>query len=75
MAKRQFMTTKFSIHSPPCAKEGGFEVTNACRGCLAHRCEDVCPKGAIPFDHMQKVHIDKTKCVECRADALAVPVA
>ena len=20
---------------------GGYEVTNACRGCLAHRCEDV----------------------------------
>ena len=23
---------------------GGFEVTNSCRGCLAHRCEDVCKK-------------------------------
>ena len=21
---------------------GGYEVTNSCRGCLAHRCEDVC---------------------------------
>ena len=21
---------------------GGYEVTDACRGCLAHRCEDVC---------------------------------
>ena len=21
---------------------GGYEVTNACRGCLAHRCEDAC---------------------------------
>ena len=44
---------------------GGFEVTNACRGCLAHRCEDVCKKGAITFDHQQKAHIDKSKCVEC----------
>ena len=26
---------------------GGYEVTNACRGCLAHRCEDVCRRGAI----------------------------
>ena len=26
---------------------GGYEVTNACRGCLAHRCEDVCRFGAI----------------------------
>ena len=28
---------------------GGYEVTNSCRGCLARRCEDVCPKGAISF--------------------------
>ena len=26
---------------------GGYEVTNACRGCLANRCEDVCKFGAI----------------------------
>ncbi len=26
---------------------GGYEVTNTCRGCLAHRCEDVCRFGAI----------------------------
>jgi [FeFe] hydrogenase (group B1/B3) len=44
---------------------GGFEVTNACRGCLAHRCEAACRRGAIVFDHNQKAHIDKTKCVEC----------
>lgn len=44
---------------------GGYEVTNACRGCLSHRCEDVCRMGAISFDHQQKAHIDKTKCVEC----------
>ena len=29
---------------------GGYEVTNACRGCLAHRCEDVCRSGAISLD-------------------------
>ena len=44
---------------------GGYEVTSACRGCLAHRCEAACKKGAITFDHNQKAHIDKTKCVEC----------
>lgn len=44
---------------------GGYEVTDACRGCLAHRCEDACRKGAISFDHNQKAHIDKSKCVEC----------
>ncbi len=44
---------------------GGYEITNACRGCIAHRCEDVCKFGAISFDHNQKAHIDKTKCVGC----------
>lgn len=52
---------------------GGYEVTNACRGCLAHRCEDVCKRGAITFDHQQKAHIDKTKCVECGACAKVCP--
>lgn len=43
----------------------GYEVTDSCRGCLAHRCEDVCPRGAISFDHHHVAHIDKIKCVEC----------
>ncbi len=43
----------------------GFAVTDACRGCLAHRCEDVCKAHAITFDEHQKAHIDKTKCLEC----------
>lgn len=44
---------------------GGYEVTNACRGCIAHRCEDVCKFGAISFDRDQKAYIDKSKCVGC----------
>lgn len=52
---------------------GGYEVTNACRGCLAHRCEDVCKRGAITFDRQQKAHIDKSKCVECGACAKVCP--
>lgn len=44
---------------------GGYEVTDSCRGCIAHRCEDVCPVGAISFDKHQKAHIDKEKCVNC----------
>ncbi|MEG1548480.1 MAG: 4Fe-4S dicluster domain-containing protein [Clostridia bacterium] len=52
---------------------GGYEVTNACRGCLAHRCEDVCRRGAITFDERQKAHIDKSKCVECGACAKVCP--
>jgi len=52
---------------------GGYEVTNACRGCLAHRCEDVCKKGAITFDSNHVAHIDKSKCVECGACAKVCP--
>lgn len=52
---------------------GGYEVSDACRGCIAHRCEDVCKRGAITFDHNQKAHIDKTKCVECGMCAKVCP--
>ena len=52
---------------------GGFEVTNACRGCLAHRCEDVCRFGAISFDENHVAHIDKSKCRECGACSKVCP--
>ncbi len=52
---------------------GGYEVTESCRGCLAHRCEDVCPRGAIRFDEHQRAHIDKEKCVNCGRCAKACP--
>ena len=52
---------------------GGYEVTDTCRGCLAHRCEEACPKGAITFDAEQKAHIDKSKCVECGACSRVCP--
>lgn len=52
---------------------GGYEVTDACRGCLAHRCEDVCRFGALEFDHNHVAHIDKTKCRECGACSRVCP--
>lgn len=53
--------------------EGGYEVTDDCRGCIAHRCEDVCKRGAITFDEHQKAHIDKEKCVNCGMCAQVCP--
>lgn len=52
---------------------GGYTVSHACRGCLAHRCEDVCPRGAISFDVNHVAHIDKEKCVECGQCAKVCP--
>lgn len=52
---------------------GGYEVTNACRGCLAHRCEDACRFGAISFDVNHVAHIDKSKCKECGACSKVCP--
>lgn len=52
---------------------GGYEVTNACRGCIAHRCEAACPRNAITFDNNQKAHIDKSKCIECGLCAKQCP--
>ena len=51
----------------------GYEVTDSCRGCLAHRCEDVCKRGAISFDHNHVAHIDKSKCGECGMCAKVCP--
>lgn len=53
--------------------QGGYEVTNACRGCIAHHCEDICKRGAITFDENKKAHIDKSKCVECGMCAKVCP--
>ncbi len=52
---------------------GGYEVSAACRGCIAHRCEEACPRQAITFDQNRVAHIDKTKCVECGQCAKACP--
>ncbi len=51
----------------------GYETTDLCRGCLAHRCEEACKKGAITFDEHMKAHIDKSKCVNCGACAKVCP--
>lgn len=53
---------------------GGIQVTDLCRGCLAHRCAGACHKDAITFDPVHhQAHIDKTKCINCGMCARACP--
>ena len=44
--------------------ETAYEVTNNCRGCLAHPCTSVCPVKAVKIVDGVSV-IDKEKCVKC----------
>lgn len=41
-----------------------YEVSNMCRGCVAHPCKEVCPKGAIRIVKGKSV-IDQEKCIKC----------
>ena len=41
-------------------------VTDGCKGCLAHPCEEVCPKDAVKLDRYNgRSHIDQDKCIQC----------
>ena len=50
----------------------GMMVTDACRGCLMHSCQAVCPKDAITIEN-HRCTIDKSKCIECGRCAQACP--
>ena len=41
-----------------------YQVSNMCRGCVAHPCKQVCPKGAISTVDGKSV-IDQEKCITC----------
>ena len=44
--------------------ENQYMVTEKCMGCLAHPCNEVCPKGAITMQNGRSV-IDQDKCIKC----------
>lgn len=44
--------------------ESAYQVSDICRGCLAHPCVSVCPVKAVTFQNGKSV-IDKSKCVKC----------
>ncbi|MEA4988061.1 MAG: 4Fe-4S dicluster domain-containing protein [Anaerovorax sp.] len=45
-------------------KEKSVQVTDNCRGCLAHPCTSVCPVKAISIQNGKSV-IDNEKCIRC----------
>ena len=49
-----------------------YRVSSACQGCLAHPCQEICPKGAITFRH-GKAFIDHSKCIACGRCAQVCP--
>lgn len=52
---------KFACHACP---NNQVTITDACQGCLAHPCREVCPKGAISMKNGRS-YIDKDKCINC----------
>ena len=52
---------------------GGMTVTDACRGCLAHRCAQACRLNCISFGSDLRARIDKTRCVNCGLCMKACP--
>ena len=52
---------KFACHKCP---DNVIKVTDACQGCLAHPCKEVCPKKAISIVNGKSV-IDQEKCIKC----------
>lgn len=47
-----------------CCEENMYEVSNVCKGCLAHPCKEICPKDAISMENGYS-YIDQTKCIKC----------
>ena len=41
-----------------------FVVTEACRGCLGHKCHEVCPNMLIIILN-QRAYINQNLCIEC----------
>ena len=60
---------KFACHACP---DNVVTVTDACQGCFAHPCKEVCPKGAITIKNGRS-KIDQSKCIKCGKCVQACP--
>ncbi len=65
------VVTVIDIACDECPADG-ILVTTACRGCLSHKCQEVCPRDAISIVDKHSV-IDKDKCIECGKCVSACP--
>lgn len=45
-------------------EDNKYQVSNMCRGCVAHPCQEVCPRDAISMVN-GKSYIDQSKCIKC----------
>ncbi|QOX63523.1 4Fe-4S dicluster domain-containing protein [Anoxybacterium hadale] len=62
-AQKTNMVEVLKIACDECPVEG-IHITQSCRGCIAHKCANSCPKDAITFVN-RKAEIVKSKCIEC----------
>ena len=60
---------KFACNKCP---EKIIKVSQLCQSCLAHPCQEVCPKKAVTFLNGRS-HIDQEKCVKCGRCVNACP--
>lgn len=66
IAEKYYEPPLMQVISSACnaCPENKYEVTDKCMGCLAHPCNDVCPRGAISMVNGKSV-IDQEKCIKC----------
>ena len=54
-------------------EENKYEVSNICKGCLAHPCQEVCPKDAISMVNGRS-YIDQAKMYQMRKMQISLSV-
>lgn len=43
----------------------GVQVTNLCRACIGHPCQNLCPKNAIDWNSKDGAHVNQDLCIRC----------
>lgn len=66
IAEKYYEPPLMQVIPSACAscEESGYVVSDQCKGCVAHPCAEVCPKGAISMVNGRS-YIDPEKCIKC----------